>query len=496
MAAMAAQEVANIFASDMVSTDFILTRVSEIRTDPSVVRLEVEDLNVNSHREKLMPVFKGLLMAGDRQWQSVMFRDSVDADGFKEWLGLKRDAMADFAETFTLDNDTITFQAKLEVRAETSLKAFVGLLKVIKRQRGICDLELGGVLFGYEGDPLKTVLADNINEDNKLTGLIQVNVSFGSGNISDYTVKLDDTLRAAKAALDKTVGDSDDLPAAPLRRVKSAAASTSMMRAGLRQSPEARSKSPIRPNSVRAPRRIARCNTGDGTVSTLLRSCMSSNSLSSKSAHQEGGQTIKSSTSNDVRTRALKRSKSALLEPRPDFDWAAQGVEDDHSDLSSDDESNASSEEENKRCSGKTKGAAKVEPDEPKPCFRWEKMGDKMCSTGCISGDKESSKELRHSHAKKERPRRNASNTGSVGSLASASKKKPEKAKASSSAILALMASVDSASQPTKSSRRVKGLRSNKTAEPSPLRRVKSEGVPLHEMRRIASQSLANKNDF
>ena len=129
----------------------------------------------------------------------------------------------------------------------------------------------------------------------------------------------------------------------------------------------------------------------------------------------------------------------------------------------------------------------KNESEEDRPCFRWESMGSKIQSTGCLFGKKQPSKESTH-----ERRSRNAPKDSSRGNLGSLASKTTGNSKACSTAM-ALMASVDSTSTTKKSSRRAKGLKSTKSFELPPLRRVKSDILPVHEMRRIASNALAAK---
>lgn len=508
MAAMAAEEPANIFASDMVSTDFIMKRVEEVKLDPTTVRLEVEDLLVNIHHEKLLPVLKGLLLAGDREWKSVTFTDSMDASDFKEWQGLKRDIMLDFdaslpdaesdeIEPFSssspsiLQKEIITFQATVEVRSGTKLKALASLLKIIKRHKSVCDVSFGGVLFGFVGESLMTALSDNTNESDELTSLVQVKVSCGWRADTNYVEKLDTVLKSVKLLMDKTNNNTEEEGADEpplLRRVKSAAASTSMMEAGLWR-PASRSKSPavdVRASSgttttVKSPRRLVRSNTASADQ---LRRYEVSAALamggSSKPAEASSLEIEKMPTES-----TLQRSKSALLSRKlssstleppptshiPDYNWVIQNLDDESEELKISPKA--------REVSGDT---GKMEP-----CFRWDAMGSQIHSTGCVSDAK---RECSH-----ERRRNAATKTSSQLSLDTTAKKKTSsKLKASgNSAAMALMASIDSANKTKKSSKRTKSLKATKSGELPTLRRVKSEVVPLREMRRIASQALESK---
>ena len=58
----------NISAIKMISKDHIFSELIEVKRDLQVVKLEVEDLLVSQHKT-LLPVVRGLVVAGQRDWQ-------------------------------------------------------------------------------------------------------------------------------------------------------------------------------------------------------------------------------------------------------------------------------------------------------------------------------------------------------------------------------------------------------------------------------------------
>lgn len=236
---VASDEPMNIFASDMVSTDFILERIEEVKANTQVVKMEIEDLIISSHSGVLLPEVKSLLMAGDREWISVSFVDSLPADQFKAWQGMRKELMADFDDIFGTEDDTkiavdsavITVEANVEFAPGTSHKAFVSLMRSIRRQRGVCSVEFAGALFGYSEESMVNGLDKCIDQDNNLSEMVSIRVACGWRVEDSWSKQLDACIRAAKDLSDyrKCLGAGEEAPP-PVRRVRSAGVSLDMLK--------------------------------------------------------------------------------------------------------------------------------------------------------------------------------------------------------------------------------------------------------------------------
>ena len=66
------EKEANIFCSDMVGSEFILRKLKDVQCNPSVVRLEVEDLLTGGDRHQcLMPIVRALVLLDNRDWEYI-----------------------------------------------------------------------------------------------------------------------------------------------------------------------------------------------------------------------------------------------------------------------------------------------------------------------------------------------------------------------------------------------------------------------------------------
>ena len=466
MAAMAAEEPANIFASDMVSTESILNRLREIGQNPEVVRLEIEDLLVNINRDKIIPVVKELLLAGDREWVSITFTDSLDdSDELKTWLERKRDIMADIKETVAqassaLDLKVLTFQVKIDVRAETSLKSFASLLQLIKLQRGVCGLDFGGALFGCNSESIKKALADNVNTEGSLSGLIQVQVSCGWGADDDYMVMLKALLRAVNQVLKGKSQVEQEGPA--LRRVMSASTATSLAKAGARNNKRAvspmsrsrrertsRSPSSLSQSPPRTPERSSR-----PPPSPSLSPSIASRSLSPlKTPERSSRSGSNSSLSSLKATKSNASNSSMTLKPPPDFDWEAMRRKQEaafESDTSSTSSSGSSS---SGSCDSSDSDSSLLDDS--------SESGSGFLGKFCASGS--SADLLDYASANRRRPAGNPSSLDSLRDF-------DEMSVAHEATAITLTASVDNSVGKSKKSHRTKDVKRNKPRELSPQR--------------------------
>ena len=223
----------NIFASGMISIDFILDRLLEVKSNPKIVQLEIEDLivreNDGTNACTLLPTVEDLLLAGDREWKSVTFLDCILADQFEWWQGLNRDIMSKFqdrlwelsamtdatcggnpASETSLNGEAFTFQANVDVPVGTPLKSLYTLLRAIKLHRNVCSVEFEGALFGCNQHNLIQALWDSVSEEKasddesvdgcgrdvvKLSRSIAIKVACGWRSSPDWSNLLDICLR-------------------------------------------------------------------------------------------------------------------------------------------------------------------------------------------------------------------------------------------------------------------------------------------------------------
>ena len=190
----------NIFASGMISVDFVLDRLQVVKRNPTIVEVEIEDLLVREHEQEheqntnngcakdsqLLTAVKDLLLAGDREWKSVAFVDCISADQFGLWQDLNRKIMSDFQQSassssfFISGQAAFSFQAKVHVPEDTSLKSLYTLLRAIKLHAGVCRVVFEGALYGCSQENLFDTLRESVTVKN--TSLNRETTSFPSGS--------------------------------------------------------------------------------------------------------------------------------------------------------------------------------------------------------------------------------------------------------------------------------------------------------------------------
>ncbi|CAB9528644.1 expressed unknown protein [Seminavis robusta] len=244
----AADAPTNIFASDMVSLDFVSTRLDEIKSDKSIRRLEIEDLIISSHRAKLMGKVTKLLFAGDREWGSISFVDSIPWDQFTWWRGRKSTVMAAFEGTKkTATRNKITFQANVEVSSGLALKDLSSFLRDIKGQQGICNVTFAGALFGYSEGSMLEALDSVVSGDDTLSEMVTIKISYGWKAEPDSSKLLDACIRDIEEL--KGFRETSNRTGAQLRRASSTGATLAQMRDSLRKHKDTAPRPALKRNS-------------------------------------------------------------------------------------------------------------------------------------------------------------------------------------------------------------------------------------------------------
>ena len=203
----------NIFASGMISVDFVLDRLQVVKRNPAIVEVEIEDLLVREHEHEheengntaystcakdshLLTTVKGLLLAGDREWKSVTFVDCISADQFELWQGLNRKIMSDFQQSassssfFISGQLAFSFQANVYVPEDTSLKSLYTLLRAIKLHTGVCRVVFEGALYGCNQQNLFDTLRECVKVKNTSFHDETTSIPIGSGRRDSDTAAL------------------------------------------------------------------------------------------------------------------------------------------------------------------------------------------------------------------------------------------------------------------------------------------------------------------
>jgi hypothetical protein len=109
----------NIFGAEMISTEFILGELEEVKNNPDIVRLEFEDI-LDRCKSDLARAIKDVLNHDDRPWERVRFVDEVIMDGtrtYRSWLQKKRSFLRHVGNVCTLKLIPVTFSTKLTINS-------------------------------------------------------------------------------------------------------------------------------------------------------------------------------------------------------------------------------------------------------------------------------------------------------------------------------------------------------------------------------------------
>jgi len=151
----------NISAIKMISKDHIFSELIEVKRDLQVVKLEVEDLLVSQHKT-LLPVVRGLVVAGQRDWQWVRLTDSFSAHEFFQWHQAKSSVMHDFNGADSAVKKIVNFHAELQLSPGTSVETLQAIFQVLCHDLTITTMTFGGAFQSKDSTLIASLLAKNL----------------------------------------------------------------------------------------------------------------------------------------------------------------------------------------------------------------------------------------------------------------------------------------------------------------------------------------------
>lgn len=159
----------NVFASDIVSKDYIMDRLKDIRHNSRIVKLEVEDLLIARTHDSFLPVVKALLVTNDRQWKYLRFVDTIPSTDFLWWQGMKHVLMREYEDSIEdLDTkyaNTVSFQANIQVMTGATKQSISALFRSIIQDEDVNSVSFCGALFGYHDSTMAPALTGIIDEE-------------------------------------------------------------------------------------------------------------------------------------------------------------------------------------------------------------------------------------------------------------------------------------------------------------------------------------------
>ncbi|CAB9526027.1 expressed unknown protein [Seminavis robusta] len=318
-----ARDEQNIFCADILSTDFIIDKLMEVRNNTEVVKLEVEDLLTSSHHA-LLPLIKALVVSGKRDWQSIKFVDAVESDLFALWQQQKQAIMQDYEESIDDNskfNEVVSFDATITIAQGTPSYVLRDILQSLRqgKDKTISNVSFDGSFVGVDKAVVPTLLKKNIDPvSGETTEEVTISVLSGWSKSSALDWKI--LLNACVGQLQQpTDAAATANPGPPLRRAESAqgpivrpqsqAPKASNAKAPLRRSRtlEGRPRLPRRMNSNRSLRRTKSANESTSPPTGSQRSA--SMPLHKRKTRRGGANSEEGRSSQERRSRRQRLSE-------------------------------------------------------------------------------------------------------------------------------------------------------------------------------------------
>lgn len=211
----------NIFGSDIVSRDFVFGKLMEVKRETKVVKLEVEDLLVSQHHS-MLPIVKGLVVTGKREWQWVRYADTLDSDEFEMWHRNKKNVMQDYeinVEDAALYKSIVSFDATLRIGQGTSIETLLTILKTLKQDATVRKMQFVGALDSSDQSIVPVILR-KICSENQLTEDVTITFTCDWSTLRTVGWKLTLTSCVRELELSEKSETAKAAAKAPLRRAK------------------------------------------------------------------------------------------------------------------------------------------------------------------------------------------------------------------------------------------------------------------------------------
>lgn len=155
-----------VYGSDQVPKNTVLDCLKLVKKYDLVTEVDIEDM-VTSKRDSLLPVIKGLLVDGARDWSYFRFIDNVeDLNEFSAWQARKNAIMKDYEKTDCIWEgnhiDAVSFQATVKISQGTSQEQLLAFLTRVNRDPTVSSFSFGGALRDYAAPLVPEELCNRI----------------------------------------------------------------------------------------------------------------------------------------------------------------------------------------------------------------------------------------------------------------------------------------------------------------------------------------------
>jgi len=169
----------NIFCGPgLVRTQFILDYLEEVKGNPSIVKLELEDLFERStDAETIAHALRELILSDDRPWESIQFADDIqtaDILALRQWQNQKKLFLKYTGTVFRQKLIPVHFKTKVAVPDTTDKKEAVAVLVAMQEDKSITTVKFSA----KESDPVVLqALVDLFQCDDRKWEDVRLNLS-------------------------------------------------------------------------------------------------------------------------------------------------------------------------------------------------------------------------------------------------------------------------------------------------------------------------------
>lgn len=140
----------NIFCSDaLVSTAFCLSRMELAQKNPSIVKLELEDM-IDRKDQTLFLEVMDVMIADRRPWKWIRFTDHLyTEERYDRYLGFKQQLWRLVEDQAIKRHIPVQFQAIMEIARGSTTEYVVNFLRRLNDSADLKSVEFAGAMFGF-----------------------------------------------------------------------------------------------------------------------------------------------------------------------------------------------------------------------------------------------------------------------------------------------------------------------------------------------------------
>ena len=133
----------NILGSSMVSQDYIIDKLRDLKSNRQVVRLEIEDMVSSQSHSFMLPMVHSLVVLDERSWEQLKFTDFIDIKKYGYYHQVKDEMFQNYRTMRVCSGDhlldLISFEASIDIEKGDEVPQVLNLLREMKQDQTISE---------------------------------------------------------------------------------------------------------------------------------------------------------------------------------------------------------------------------------------------------------------------------------------------------------------------------------------------------------------------